>query len=136
MLESHKEGVLTGGGCKQLQACMLLASRTSQSPGVGRMQVIKESLRMFPVAATGLSRCCDEDTQLGGYLLPAGTEVQARAHTPCLQAATVARACFLLHQELKGETRPIWLIEHCMHKEGMHKEGDCGCRSPSTRCTC
>ncbi len=42
------------------------------SPG----QVIKESLRMFPVAATGLSRCTDEDTVLGGYLIPAGTEVQ------------------------------------------------------------
>lgn len=40
------------------------------------MQVIKESLRMFPVAATGLSRCTDEDTVLGGYLIPAGTEVQ------------------------------------------------------------
>lgn len=31
---------------------------------------------MFPVAATGLSRCTDEDTVLGGYLIPAGTEVQ------------------------------------------------------------
>ena len=31
---------------------------------------------MFPVAATGLSRCTDEDTVLGGHLIPAGTEVQ------------------------------------------------------------
>ena len=45
-------------------------------------QVIKESLRMFPVAATGLSRCTDEDTILGGYLIPAGTEVQARHLSP------------------------------------------------------
>ncbi len=42
-------------------------------------QVIKESLRLFPVAATGLSRCTDEDTVLGGYLIPAGTEVQVLA---------------------------------------------------------
>ena len=31
---------------------------------------------MFPVAATGLSRCTDEDCVLGGYHIPAGTEVQ------------------------------------------------------------
>ncbi|EIE23073.1 cytochrome P450 [Coccomyxa subellipsoidea C-169] len=43
--------------------------------------VIKESLRMFPVAATGLSRCTDEVTVLGGYLIPAGTEVQVPIYT-------------------------------------------------------
>ena len=31
---------------------------------------------MFPVAATGLSRCADEDCVLGGYHIPAGTEIQ------------------------------------------------------------
>jgi hypothetical protein len=64
-------------------------------------QVIKESLRMFPVAATGLSRCCDEDTLLGGYLLPAGTEVQARKILPCLQAAAMSR----MHGPLQSAVR-------------------------------
>lgn len=45
------------------------------------VQVIKESLRMFPVAATGLSRCTDADTVLGGYHIPAGTEVQVEYHS-------------------------------------------------------
>ena len=31
---------------------------------------------MCPVAATGLSRCTDEDCVLGGYHIPVGTEVQ------------------------------------------------------------
>ena len=38
--------------------------------------MLRESLRMFPVAATGLSRCTDEDCVLGGYHIPAGTEIQ------------------------------------------------------------
>ena len=42
-------------------------------------QVLKESLRMFPVAATGLSRCADEDCVLGGYHIPVGTEIQVRS---------------------------------------------------------
>ncbi|CAL5222082.1 g4389 [Coccomyxa viridis] len=43
--------------------------------------VLRESLRMFPVAATGLSRCTDEDCVLGGYHIPAGTEVQVPIYT-------------------------------------------------------
>lgn len=34
---------------------------------------------MFPVSASGLGRCTTEPTVLGGYLVPAGVEVQARA---------------------------------------------------------
>lgn len=50
-------------------------------------QVLKESLRMFPVAATGLSRCTDEDCVLGGYHIPAGTEVQVRL-VPCFHLSS------------------------------------------------
>ena len=49
---------------------------------------------MFPVAATGLSRCCDEDTVLGGYFIPAGTEVQVRMH-----AMLISFAACLRHQQ-------------------------------------
>ncbi|BDA43361.1 Cytochrome P450 4e2 [Coccomyxa sp. Obi] len=38
--------------------------------------VVKESMRMFPVSASGLGRYTTEPTILGGYLIPAGTEVQ------------------------------------------------------------
>ncbi len=33
-------------------------------------------MRMFPVSASGLGRYTTEPTVLGGYLIPAGTEVQ------------------------------------------------------------
>lgn len=39
-------------------------------------QVVKESMRMFPVSAAGLGRCTREPTVIGGYLIPAGCEVQ------------------------------------------------------------
>ncbi|CAK0786682.1 hypothetical protein CVIRNUC_009896 [Coccomyxa viridis] len=52
--------------------------------------VLKESLRMFPVAATGLSRCTDEDCVLGGYHIPAGTEIQASSNYPAALISTSA----------------------------------------------
>lgn len=42
-------------------------------------QVIRESMRMFPVSASGLGRCTTEPTVIGGYLVPATTEVQVRS---------------------------------------------------------
>lgn len=35
---------------------------------------------MFPVSASGLGRVTTEPTVLGGYLVPASTEVQARPY--------------------------------------------------------
>ena len=63
-------------GTPDVLGCMSLAYGAVPMHARMHVQVIKESLRMFPVAATGLSRCTDEDTVLGGYLIPAGTEVQ------------------------------------------------------------
>ena len=34
---------------------------------------------MFPVSASGLGRCTEEPTALGGYLIPAGCEIQVTA---------------------------------------------------------
>ena len=39
-------------------------------------QVVKESMRMFPVSASGLGRYTKEATVIGGYLIPAGCEIQ------------------------------------------------------------
>jgi hypothetical protein len=36
---------------------------------------------MFPVSASGLGRFTTEPTVLGGYLVPASTEVQACSHS-------------------------------------------------------
>ena len=45
-------------------------------------QVVKESMRMCPVSASGLGRCTREPTVIGGYLIPAGCEVQVSStHT-------------------------------------------------------
>lgn len=41
-------------------------------------------MRMFPVSASGLGRCTREPTVLGGYLIPAGCEVQASPFLPAL----------------------------------------------------
>lgn len=43
-------------------------------------QVVKESMRMFPVSASGLGRYTKEPTVLGGYLIPAGCEIQVTMH--------------------------------------------------------
>ena len=39
-----------------------------------RAQVIKESMRMFPVGGSGIGRYADKDINLGGYWIPKGTE--------------------------------------------------------------
>ena len=49
---------------------------------------------MFPVAATGLSRCTDGDCVLGGYHIPAGTEVQV-CFLPCSLLVSISTT-FLL----------------------------------------
>ena len=45
------------------------------------MQIIKESMRMFPVGGSGIGRYADRDIDLGGYLIPKGTEVAVCLHT-------------------------------------------------------
>ena len=45
------------------------------------MQIIKESMRMFPVGGSGIGRYADRDIDLGGYLIPKGTEVACCLHT-------------------------------------------------------
>ncbi len=45
------------------------------------VQVIRESMRMFPVGGSGIGRYADKDVNLGGYLIPAGTEVAVCLHT-------------------------------------------------------
>ena len=48
---------------------------------------------MFPVSASGLGRCTREPTVIGGYLIPAGCEVQVDvAHT---------HICIPLHVQLR-----------------------------------
>ena len=65
-----------------------------------RTQVLRESLRMFPVAATGLSRCTDEDCVLGDYHIPAGTEIQVGLCT-----------LILLSQYVQHRLEPLmWVI--------------------------
>ena len=44
-------------------------------------QIIKESMRMFPVGGSGIGRYADRDVDLGGYLIPKGTEVAVCLHT-------------------------------------------------------
>ncbi len=44
-------------------------------------QVIRESMRMFPVGGSGIGRYADKAVNLGGYLIPAGTEVAVCLHT-------------------------------------------------------
>ena len=44
-------------------------------------QIIKESMRMFPVGGSGIGRYADRDIDLGGYLIPKGTEVAVCLHT-------------------------------------------------------
>ena len=44
-------------------------------------QIIKESMRMFPVGGSGIGRYADRDIDLGGYLIPKGTEVALCLHT-------------------------------------------------------
>lgn len=44
-------------------------------------QVIRESMRMFPVGGSGIGRYADRDIELGGYLIPKGTEVAVCLHT-------------------------------------------------------
>ena len=51
---------------------------------------------MFPVAATGLSRCTDEDCVLGGYHIPAGTEIQVGLYT----YSTAFRMCSLMGSQV------------------------------------
>ena len=46
-----------------------------------RRQVIKESMRLFPVGGSGIGRYADRDINLGGYLIPKGTEVAVCLHT-------------------------------------------------------
>ncbi|CAL5227143.1 g10055 [Coccomyxa viridis] len=43
--------------------------------------IIKESMRMFPVGGSGIGRYADRDIDLGGYLIPKGTEVAVCLHT-------------------------------------------------------
>ncbi|CAL8466632.1 g6168 [Coccomyxa elongata] len=43
--------------------------------------VIRESMRMFPVGGSGIGRYTDKAVNLGGYLIPAGTEVAVCLHT-------------------------------------------------------
>ena len=50
-----------------------------------RIQVVKESMRMFPVSASGLGRYTAEPTVLGGYHIPAGCEVQVIQATSLCQ---------------------------------------------------
>ena len=57
---------------------------------------------MFPVAATGLSRCTDEDTVLGGYLIPAGTEVQVSMYAGCVERLSCMCAASLPQAILTG----------------------------------
>ncbi len=45
------------------------------------MQVVMESMRMFPVAGAGIGRYADRDIDLGGYHIPKGTEVAVCLHT-------------------------------------------------------
>lgn len=45
------------------------------------VQIIKESMRMFPVGGSGIGRYADRDIDLGGYLIPKGTEVAVCLHT-------------------------------------------------------
>ena len=42
-------------------------------------QVVRESMRMFPVSASGLGRCTTGPTVLGRYMVPAGAQVQVIA---------------------------------------------------------
>lgn len=49
--------------------------------GKASVQVIKESMRMYPVAGSGIGRYADRDIELGGYLIPKGTEVAVCLHT-------------------------------------------------------
>ena len=44
-------------------------------------QVIRESMRMFPVGGSGIGRYADRDVELGGYLIPKGTEVAVCLYT-------------------------------------------------------
>ena len=54
-------------------------------------QVVKESMRMYPVSASGLGRCTKEPTVIGGYLIPAGCEVQVNSTR--LQPCPINSAC-------------------------------------------
>ena len=46
---------------------------------------------MYPVSASGLGRCTRVPTVIGGYLIPAGCEVQV--NSTCLQPQYTIRAC-------------------------------------------
>ena len=60
-------------------ACMRWAADLHEC---GRLrQVIKESMRLFPVGGSGIGRYADRDINLGGYLIPKGTEVAVCLHT-------------------------------------------------------
>ncbi|KAK9915097.1 hypothetical protein WJX75_004696 [Coccomyxa subellipsoidea] len=70
----------------ELQSAGLLSTPAKRSPrllnhsDLSRLPyldaVVRESMRMFPVSASGLGRYTTEPAVLGGYLVPAGTEVQ------------------------------------------------------------
>jgi cytochrome P450 len=50
------------------------------------MQVIKEALRMYPVASGSLMRVADADMQLGDYHVPKGTHIQVwLSRTPSIK---------------------------------------------------
>jgi hypothetical protein len=50
---------------------------------LARVQVVKESQRLFPAAAIGPLRYAEKNTELGGYFIPKGTHVQVGAHKCC-----------------------------------------------------
>jgi cytochrome P450 family 27 subfamily C len=73
-VESSTEAVAKLGfgreGDKAAEACVGMCT-----------QVIRESMRMFPVGGSGIGRYADRDVELGGYLIPKGTEVAVCLYT-------------------------------------------------------
>lgn len=82
-------------------------------------QVIKESMRMFPVSASGLGRCTKEPTVLGGYLIPAGCEIQvSQADLRCARLLGFAchpalLACSLFYEAPARSTRYLAELRPC-----------------------